>query len=362
MEPIFNLFKIKFTKLDEIITQGSTNLNKNSKVNVFINFESVLKKLASSNIEEYLRVKGEERNFEMISNIINLASHYRLFFSKNGIYSKVFIYLNYPFKNMYKNRLINAEYRTYYENKYAKNPNHFVLNEVISSSLPLTKIILEYVEGVYLIQSDYIENSLVPYIISDGTTEDGVNFIITNDVYDYQYVNNGFFILKPNKDESLLINKDNVMKTLKQREEISNDSTLDSKYLPFILSLLGNKERNIEKIKRIGLVNIIKMIIKALKEHVISEGVFNINILSNVIKEEYKSLVLNNFYCTDIETQFQMLNIKDLYIITSQLVDKFDNESLKKLNDQYFSLYPIQLLELTSGSKFLKKDKKNIFE
>lgn len=362
MDPIFNLFKIKFTKLDEILSEGCTTLNKNSKVNVFINFESILKKLSSSNIEEYLRVKGEERNFEMISNIINLASHYRLFFAKNGIYSKIFIYLNYPFKNMYKNRLINADYRTYYENKYAKNPNHFVLNEVISSSLPLTKIILEYVEGVYLIQSDYIENSLVPYVISKDTTDNVVNFILTNDKYEYQYVNNGFYILKPNKDDSLLLTKDNAIEIFKRQENIMNDVTLNSRYLPFILSLLGNKERNIEKIKRIGLANIIKMINRALKEHVISEGVYNINILSNIIKEEYKSLVLNNFYCTDIETQFQMLNIKDLYVITSQVIDKFDNETLKKLNDQYFSLYPIQLLELTSGSKFLKKEKKNIFE
>ena len=56
-----------------------------------------------------------------------------------------------------------------------------------------------------------------------------------------------------------------------------------------------------------------------------------------------------------------MLNIKDLYVITSQIVDKFDNETLKKLNDKYFELYPIQLMELTSGSKFLRKEKKNIF-
>jgi uncharacterized radical SAM superfamily Fe-S cluster-containing enzyme len=159
------------------------------------------------------------------------------------------------------------------------------------------------------------------------------------------------------------VTKDNIIENLKYEEKVLSDINVDSRYYTFILSLLGDKYRNIEKIKRVGLANIIKMINKALKENIISDDVFNINILSNIIKEEYRQMLLNNFYCIDLDTQFQMLNIKDLYTINEQIVDKFDNASLKNINDQYFGSYPLYLLELTAADKLKKKkEKKNIFK
>ena len=364
MDPIFNLFKIKFTILDTLISENCKDITPKSKVNVFINLEDVIKKLANSNIEDYLRIKDNERNIEFISNVLNLASHYRLFFSKNRLYSKIFLYINYPFGVIYKNRLINLDFRTYYENKYSKNPNHFVLNDVLNNSLPLAKIITEYVEGVYLIFSDYIESSLTPYIITKDSNSNTVNFILTEDIYDYQYVNHNFYLLQAKKEESILVTKDNVFNILKAKMDVNNDKSLDSRYIPFILALLGNKKRNIQKIKGIGLSTIIKMVNKALDEQIISKDAFNINILANMLKPEFRKQLLDNFYCTDIETQYSMLNIKDTYTITSQVIDKFDNVTLKKINNEHFQLHPIQLMELTSGSRFLTKEnnKKNIFK
>lgn len=364
MDPIFNLFKVKFTILDTLISENCKDITPKSKINVFINLEDVIRKLANSNIEDYLRIKDNERNIEFISNVLNLASHYRLFFSKNRLYSKIFLYINYPFGVIYKNRLINLDFRTYYENKYSKNPNHFVLNDVLNNSLPLAKIITEYVEGVYLIFSDYIESSLTPYIITKDSNSNTVNFILTEDVYDYQYVNHNFYLLQAKKEESILVTKDNVFNILKAKMDVNNDKSLDSRYIPFILALLGNKKRNIQKIKGIGLSTIIKMVNKALDEQIISKDAFNINILANMLKPEFRKQLLDNFYCTDIETQYSMLNIKDIYTITSQIIDKFDNAALKKINNEHFQLHPIQLMELTSGSRFLTKEnnKKNIFK
>ena len=363
MEAIFNMFKVKFAKLDDLLSKECTTINKNSKVNVFINLESVIRKLANVNVEEYLRVKTEDKSFEMISCIINLAAHYRLFFSKNKLYSKVYLYIPFPFsKNAYKNRLINSEYRQYYQNMFSKNPNHFILSSVLETAIPFTKIILEYIDGVYLVQGDYIEPSVIPNVITNEPEDNTVNFIVSTDRYDYQYVNKDYYVIRPKQDQSYVVSKANVIETIKEEDRVLNDVTVESGYYPFILSLLGDKYRNIEKIKRVGLANIIKMIDKAKRENVIGENVFNINILSNIIKKDYQPLLLNNFYCSDVDTQFKLLNIKDLHVITDQITDKFDNVALKKLNDLYFTNYPLYLMELTSGDKFLKKkEKKNIF-
>jgi hypothetical protein len=233
---------------------------------------------------------------------------------------------------------------------------------VLSSSIPFAKIILEYIEGVYLIQGESIESSLIPNIITNELNDDAINFIISTDNYDYQYANKGYYIIHPKQDESFIVNQDNLIECLKNTEKVYNDTLVDNHYYPFIISLLGNKPRNIEKIKRIGLANIIKMIDKALKEKVIGKDVFNINILANIIKEDYRKLLLNNYYCTDIDTQMNMLNTKDLYYITSQITDKFDNASLIRINNEFFTDYPMYIMELSDASKLLKKKTKNIFE
>lgn len=77
MDALFNMFKVKFDKLDELISKHCTELTRDSRVNLFINLEPIIKKLAGANIEDYLKVRTEEKSYEMISNIINLASHYR---------------------------------------------------------------------------------------------------------------------------------------------------------------------------------------------------------------------------------------------------------------------------------------------
>lgn len=359
MDVIFNLFKVKYTKLDELIMRQCKEIGPDSKVNVFINLEPVLKKLVASNIDEYLKVKTEEKSFELISNIINLAAHYRLFFTKNKLYSKIYLYLNYPFKTNYKNRLINPDYRKNYQHKYTKDTKTLVLSNSLENVLPFVKIILEYIEGVYLIESDYIESALVPLIVTKEYPSNALNFIVTTDKYEYQYVNKGFYIIRPKQDVSYIVSRKNLIEMIKLEEKVLTDKTVNPDLYPFILSLLGDKYRNIEKIKRVGLTSILKMINSAIENNIIGKDVTNINILSNIIKEEYRGMILSNYYCIDLDTQYNLLNYKDLYEITSQIVDKFDNIALKKINDQYFSNYPIYLLELTEAR--LIKKKPNIF-
>jgi hypothetical protein len=359
MDALFNMFKVKFSKLDELMTKHCTEITPDSKINLFINLEPILKKLVAANIDDYLKVRSEEKTFEMISNIINLAAHYRLFFTKNKLYSKVYLYMNHPFKTDYKNRNINPDYRKYFEHRYTKNTKTTVLGNTLSQVLPFTKIILDYVDGVYLIEAESIESSLVPHIITNESKSNEINFVLSNDKYDYQYANKGFHIIRPKKEESYIINQSNLIQMIKTEEKIVNDIEVESHFYPFILSLLGDKYRNIDKIKRIGLASLLKTIKGAIDNDIISKDVHNINILANIIKDEYRGFLLANYYCVDIDTQFQMLNIKDLYSITSQVNDKFDNVALKKINDQYFKLHPILLLELTGANNLIKKKKRN---
>lgn len=359
MDPIFNTFKVRFSKLDQIIPTSCPKLQQNSKVNIFINLEMIFNKLATANVDDYLRVKTEEKSYELMSNIINMAAHYRLFFTKNKIYSDVYLYFNHPFRSLQKNRQFNPDYRKDYEHKFTKKPSNMVLSNTLDNVVPFIKIILEHVQGVHLITSDVMESSLTPAIISKKSGNEYVNFIVSNDKYDYQYALKDFYIIRPKKDESYIVNKDNLIHHLKLENKIVNDIEVGANFYPFIISLLGDKHRSIEKIKKVGLGSLLKLLDKAINEGLIGTDTDNISILSDIVSDNYRQLLLNNFYCTDIDTQIKLLNIKDFYHIEEQVKDKFDNIALKEINDRYFLHHPLMILELSGANNLVRRKMKN---
>ena len=161
---LFNMKKIKFNKLDELINDNKVDLSC-KHVNVFINIEPILKHLTTMKIDNYMRVKNNSKVFQLIANIINLAAHYRLYFSSRKIYSNIYLYVQHPFDIIYKNQIYNKDYRDGYKFRYADNVNNFIVCDNISASIPFIKIILEYVENCNFIESGEIENSVIPYII-----------------------------------------------------------------------------------------------------------------------------------------------------------------------------------------------------
>jgi hypothetical protein len=355
------IFKIKYAKLDELFTRYCPEINPSSKVNLFINLEPVLKKLSAANVDDYLKVKNSEKIYEMIANIINLATHYRMFFTKNKIYSKIYLYMGHPFNTTYLNQEILSDYRKDYKHKYSKDDKFFVLSSTMHNAIETAKIILEYVEGVYLLTSDSIEPAVIPKIIMEENKDSAVNIILTNDRYEYQYVNKGCYILRPKQNDSYMVTKENVIRIIKQEEKVSSDLEVGSNFIPFMLSLHGDKSRNIGKLKGLGISGLIKILDKAIKENLIGKDVSNINILERIVKPEYLTLLRTNYLCTDIDAQYMRLNVRNIYDITTQVVDKFDNVQLKRMNDEFFRQYPIHLLELTEANKLLKSRKKDIF-
>lgn len=357
MDLTFNLSKIKFVKLNELMKSEGISIDAYSKVNVFINLECVINRMTNTQMDEYLRVKQNEKIYQFISNIINLAAHYRMFFTKNKLHSKIYLYMQYPFSSKLKNRLILDNYRSGYEFRLNKDVNNFVLKQMIETAIPFVKLLIEYIPDVYFIESKNLENSIIPYVImKEASDEVTTNFIISNQQYDFQYVNfDNTYILVSKQDNSKILSKDNLISTISSQHEITSDNYITSVQLPFILSVIGDKLRSIDGIKGIGIKKIFKLLNKHIKDMSISGDINNVNLLISLLKESYRETVLKNFWCTDIKYQYLTLSKKDIFDVINQLIDKYDNDSLRKINDKYFQEYPINLIEITS-SIFKKKN------
>lgn len=362
MEAIFNLYKVKFEYLNSLMRKYDNDLQEGRKVNLFINLESVVRMLLNINTNDLAKV-SQVNLTTVSSNIINLASHYRLYFSKRNMYSRIYLYFPSALKTYLNSSIVEGYRQTYYE-KVCRNPNTKVISNSILDSTDIVKIICEYIEGVYFVESGNIENSLIPYIIYKENNDSKFrNFILSDDIYDFQYVNYGFEIIYPRKENSDFITKSNLIEFIKNKEDVDNESSFSSNILPFVLSIVGDKRRSIPKISGLGFKKVFKAITKAIENKSINENTDNINILSTIIKNEYQKKLISNHSVIDLNTQFNLLGRHDIYNIMKQVVDKFDDDSLKKLNSIYFSESPINLLEVTSGTNYKDDDViKNLFK
>lgn len=344
------MFKIKFNVLLELLRSNKEiNIGSNDEVHIYINLEYILSKLCNYNTLEYIKV-NKNAKIEFIANVINLAAHYRLFFNKYKIETKIYLYMPSFNISSYKNSLYNSEYRMYYRFKFSENAGNTPIYKMIVESLPFLHLIIEYIDGVYFIESNDIENSIIPHMISEEHRKTK-NFIITADLYDLQYVNHDFNVIIPKGEKSFICTKNNVISYLIDLYECKGDYTISSNFLPFIISIIGSKSRNIYNVKGIGARKCFKIIQKAIDEKIVSSNIDNILILLNALKLDIRDKILENYYCIDIKYQENQLTKKDYYVIESQIKDKFDNIALKHINDKYFKQYPIMLQELTINKR-----------
>lgn len=355
MEAIFNLFKVKFEYLDKLVNKHCPDVKAGSEVNVFINLEPVMRKLSSANIEDYLKVKKDEKIIEMISCIFNLAAHYRLFFKKNKIKSYIYIYMSDTSKDVYyKNRQFVPGYRETFNHKYRTQPKYMSLNKTLLNSMNLLQIILEYIDGVYFIRSGSTEASAIPYMINKINPNNRTNFIISSEKYEYQYTNKNYYIVVPKKEESFIVSKENVIENLKIDLRVKTNLSIDSSFITTILSMIGDEHRGIPKLKRVGLSTILKVLNNAIDNNLISNTTSNYNMIVKLLQDDQKELFINNYLCTDVVYQDNNNTIADYDFIKNQLKDKFDNLSLKRINDEHFMLYPLMLLEIEQY-RYVKK-------
>ena len=102
IDPVFNMFKVRF----DWMNRNRILRNDVDRINWYINLENVFRVLLSPRLENMLMADGIDDNqikMDLISNMVNLGQHYRLYAAKMGYESRVILYWNYT-KGHYNNR------------------------------------------------------------------------------------------------------------------------------------------------------------------------------------------------------------------------------------------------------------------
>lgn len=350
----FNMMKMKYQSYDKDIDNAGF-LSPTDKVNVFINFETVLKYL--SQIKDVDRKMVLERELPVIlsSGSLNLMAHYKRFFVQNGLTTRVFLYYTDLKSDSYQLQSINEDYRSYYEQKYLHNPKFSMIGDLMSDTvIPEIQTIAQFINGVYFIKASNFDGSLVPLIIANNDKE-YKNLIISGDYYDtqYQFFSDRFLMhfmkrSSSGSDISYDINRSAKILFFDKPDDIDlSIITGNLSFYNILLAAKGSKHRCIDGIKGIGPKTIYKYIMSAISNGSIAEDTSSMDLIIDTFPEDIQEDMRINAYCTNIVDQYKKLTSEDLFSIEKQLVDRFDNNSLLRLNSDRYYHHQLMLQELT---------------
>lgn len=358
--PVFNRYKTLFSILDTLdIVEPETK-----DVTLYVNLECILKVLFTGEMNNKVMACQDDNSVKisMVANIINFAQHYRWYFCKKGYNCNVYMYMNYQC-NKYKNSKYIEGYREYYNNKIFNSATCMYLSNTLGSIYKTLRLILKYMNGIYLLDSNDVESSLIPYIVDKEIgNNSSTKIIVSNDKYDLQYVNYGFRILVPRQQKTVIVDRNNVISHLKTMTSVKSTEDVPYQYTTFILSLLGCKYRNIMKINGLGMGTLIKCIRDGMDKLIISTESTDMESLISILKKDYRDRFEKNYLCTNVEYQYRELTPVDIHNIISQIEDKYDENTLDYINDRYFQMCPIFSIKTHKEQLYSGYNTKNIFD
>lgn len=359
MDAYFNYHKVKFEVLYRLMNPIARR-HQIHNVNVFINLDDLLHRLHRPVINDELTISTSNTIVRLVSSIINLAAHYREYMMREGWTPKVYLCYSSSFHGPFRNMVYIENYRDHFKTISSElNQEYAYLNRVIPPALNLVKSICQYIEGVYLVDSTYVEPSVLPLILSEMRHAD-YNFLVTRDEYDYQYTSyQNWAIIYANSDEekSELITSSNLWKFVAEKNKVNTeDLSLDyqASLYSFVLSVTGNRYRGIPRIKKCGWSRILSIVDEISKEPTsITASTLREKVIDRLRGKTYLTLdqINANLACTDIQTQYRRLNMQTNSVLsmdlTTQMVDVPDYENLLTVDRIYFKDYHLNIPFLT---------------
>lgn len=342
---------LKWNLLDQQIHDKLINDKPGDDINVFINFECILKNLSTyKSLNSLVAFHKQDLVIELESSILNLIANYRAYFKKEKYNPKLYFYytdLNFETQSMH---VYNKSYRNYYKNRYTQNPQFNQMSDVLLKIIiPEIKLILSYCPGCYFIESKTFDSSIIPYIIS--TQYPGRNVIISGDVFDTLYMFDPNFIMVYIKRRFQHFNVCNNIDTTVQsivHEQDPFDLTIfrSEMYYRLLISIKGSKIRNIKSAKGFGYGKFITLMREGIRNNIILKDFSSLDSILDIFPEKYRNDIKEAFQCTSIYSQYSLLNNADIDNVINQIVDKVDMKSLEALNNKRFFNHPINLQSL----------------
>lgn len=360
MDAHFHAYCIKYELLDKFIYPiAKSQIIKT--MNIFISLDDLLHSLHNPPMNAQFQVAGRDAGKQLVSNIINTIAHYRYWAIKHHIVVKVFAIHTSTIRS-FKNNIHLPKYRQHFKdiNKIEHTSCYFV-NTAIQESLPILQIISKYTPGIYIIDSKYLEPSMIPLYISEELSNADWNLLISRDTYDLQYsYRQKWSMLSPNKDFVNIIDREGIWNYVNIRERVYKDVDGKKNLLyPFELYILskavvGDKYRSIPRLRKIGWKTLFNYLDQIIEENPgASVTTLKIKLIEKIqthAKKVTNEVFNANLSCINIDLQKESMLEIDKTLIYSQIIDIPDYDNLQEMNRTRFMKFPLNLKFLCNQS------------
>ncbi|WP_301066597.1 hypothetical protein [uncultured Duncaniella sp.] len=320
-------------------------------VNVFVDVNSMLRFM-------YSNIPYQMQDYTCITaSMVNLCAHIKSYFwSRHMTFAKVFLVYgdNNPAGMMPG---YNGHYLTAVEAKKELQP-------IVEASMDLLNILMPYVNECYFVRATNVETAAIIYdMIEILASTGGPNIIYTKDSFDYQLVAlcPRTFIYRPKKSNSMDVSWDVTKTTLieKYRHEHGLVHRPDLNggipyyMLPFIMAMSGLRSRDILGTRNI--TDAMKTIMGSTRD-TRADNLGSMLILGESSLEFWGSLgitnpdtaqvCMKNLVTLNVLTHVRLLRSSNYKHIYQNVVNLYDPDGFKEINNKYFIHYPLDVERL----------------
>ena len=198
----------KYEQLDEALGGLHNVRSKGTHVNVIIDIEPILRSCAVKQfVYEYSLMEKADKDLIIIYALMKVVAHYRRYFSRAGIHSKVYCYHSLK-PSSHATDLMDKEIGNLRLYKFSSTPFYSKsIEDDILKALKKFSVICKNTIGVYSICTNNIFAPSMPHLIMEAQKESkgqvGGNFIISSNPLVYQYASINY---KTWHDDVLVLN------------------------------------------------------------------------------------------------------------------------------------------------------------
>lgn len=358
---------ITYDRLTTIVNEACKNSNA-SMAHIYIDMHSLLKSMlvniGNVRVSDYTVIT---------SCMINMAIHYKSFFrTRYQTDCKVFFIYSDNCPEVNKKWVLN-----YNEKDWQLFHHSPVMTDIINKNIELMKILCPYINNVFFIHTEQETGVAIQHLMNinkDTETQEYFNFIVSKDVYNFQLVyNDNTIILRPKRyygesktqssDTSYYVSRSNIWKSILESRKIQYDFNvlISPELTSLVLAISGISSRGIKA--TIGIKRTLQIIQKLINEYAMpnsySADTNNIALIYmnaksriNTLSEakNYPDILImeNNFKAIDIAYQYDLfVNMSPEFdTMGSYLVNLYDPEGLKHINEVYFKNNPLDFMRL----------------
>ena len=346
LESILFGYYIKYTKMQELVGAAFENSPPSNSIDIYVDIFDMLKPIYNKDIYA-------DKQYVIVSSIVNLAAHLRQYFRRyHHMWTRIFLVYADNYTNNHK-----QFYSGFGNDDYRSTINYSRNNELIMSQLELVKILVAYMEDIYLIN----KRTMFPMFVYDNILKNKKipAIILTKNTYAYQIpaLIPNVAVFRPRKhmgeDTSFAVFGKNIL--YQYYSNISTAKTLEyinminPQHLSLLMSLTGNKQFNLHSAVNSNVA--IRILYEAIKNgRLLNSHMADVDYVYSVLSELQKYIDATNF-----KFRYNACDIIYQHLLYSQMPEAFDYSwmvnfkdpnTVQDINNRYFADNPLDLNSL----------------